>query len=135
MNQLLDCLHRAHLDQLLAEVIAKLVGHGLRQDVKHAVDESACKGSDPLLGGTILLNLLLDHPATSLIKSKRFNLLGNVDIFCAEPDCQGAWQHLFRATRAAPRRLVVTCRFDGLLVHCGGDEGWNELTDCGGVGV
>lgn len=135
MNQLLDRLHRAHFDQLLAEVIAKLVGHGLRQDVKHAVYERSCKGSDPLLGGTILLNLLLDHPATSLIKSKRFHLLDNVDIFGTEPDCEGAWQHPFSATAAASRRLVVACRFDGLLMHCGGDKGWNELTDCGGVGV
>ena len=136
MNQLLNRLHRANLDQLLAKVIAKLVGHGLRQDVKHAVYERACKGSDPLLGGTVvLLNLLLDHSATSLIKSKRFHLLDNVNIFCTEPDCEGTGQHPFSAATASSRRLVVACRFDGLLMHCGRDEGWNELTDCGGVGV
>ena len=49
MNQLLQCLHRTHFNQLLAKVVTELVSHDVWQDVEHAVDDCAGEGRHPRL--------------------------------------------------------------------------------------
>ena len=40
MHKLFNARRRGHLDELLAEVVAELVGHHIWQDVQHHVDEA-----------------------------------------------------------------------------------------------
>ena len=79
LDKLLERGHRAHFDQLLAQVIPKLIHHDLREYFEHDMDQA---GSENLtILHLVLLELSLDHSAASLIVGHQFNLLHNIQLF------------------------------------------------------
>jgi len=115
MNHLLQRRYGAYFDQFLAEIVAKLIGHGVWQDVCHGVQEGSREGRHPLLlisAPAPLLNLLLDHSAACLVKSELLNLFDDVNLLAAQVGDQLAWDHF---TDAAGASLLL--RFTAALLE------------------
>jgi hypothetical protein len=64
---------RAHLYQLLTQIVSELVHDYVSQEVDHAIYESTL---ECLVG--LVLKRFLDHPAPSLVKGQDFNLIDDV---------------------------------------------------------
>lgn len=88
MHKLLETGGRGHLDELLAEIVAKLVGHHVGEDVEHHVDKRGGEETLTCLVCLAILELLLNHAATSLIKCQNFDLFADVDFLSAEVACE-----------------------------------------------
>lgn len=72
MHDGLELAGLAHLNNLLAKVIAELVSHGVSEGALQSVDQGGHKVLRQILG---LLQLLLDHAATSLVVCQLLGLL------------------------------------------------------------
>ena len=79
LDKLLERGHRAHLDQLLAQVVPKLVHHDLWEYFEHDMDQAG--GENFAILHLVLLELSLDHSAASLIVGHQFNLMHNIQLF------------------------------------------------------
>lgn len=67
--KLLQAHNRRGFDKLLAQVVTKLVGHDVRENVHHDMDEGSGE-VDPaiLVNRRFLFKPFLDHSAASLVK-------------------------------------------------------------------
>ena len=80
MDEHFETLNIAHFNQLLTEIVAKLVSHDVRKDVEHHLKQASGKSILKALDLKVILELLLNHSASSLIKCKHINLLDNVEL-------------------------------------------------------
>lgn len=66
----------ADLNDFLAQVVAKLVGHDFCEKVSHVLQKSRDE-----VGIKLVLESLLDHPATNLVKGKFVDVCDNFQLF------------------------------------------------------
>ena len=96
LNEEFERLDIAAFNQLLTEIVAKLVGHDLREDVKHDSEEGGGKLVFQLTLSEVLLKLTLDHAAASLIKGQNLDLLDDVEFLSGQGLSDLLGEHLMR---------------------------------------
>ena len=81
VDELLEAPNRRRFDELLAQIVAKLVRHHVGEEVKHNMDEGRCEvGPSLFVCRRPLLEPLLDHSAPSLVECERLGLSADLEL-------------------------------------------------------
>ena len=98
-----NCLHVSHFNDLLAQVVAKLVVHDSRDYWKHAMDQTLKKGTVVTLVGAVhsCLDHLLKHSTSTLVETIEVEIVENLLLLLAEAgdhflDCRSLLLALLR---------------------------------------
>ena len=106
-----DVVNWTDIDNPLTKVVAKLVHHAVCKDIEHILNQltGQCHLSTCILN---LIDLFLDHTASTLVKCKIFNFFNHLDFFASK---LVGWSLLLNWCSWV--EIVEVCLNRGKLVH------------------